>query len=158
MTMTTTHSDPTHAALLDDARLAGARLAFVEDGTGVVLTGTVCNIWQYQTLRALLKRSPVVIDVGIVAARRSDPEIADAVRDALGPEGGDVRARVRGGLITLNGAADASARAIDPHPRWHPAGCRRHHGQHPLLSNLGTKPGRTAKARRAQRTQRKRRK
>jgi hypothetical protein len=121
-TMTTIQSDLTFAALLDDVRLVGAHLAFVEDGPGVVLTGTVCNIWQYQTLRALLMRSPVVIDVGIVAARRSDPEIVDAVRDALGPEGADVRARVRGGLVTLNGTADAAARAM-------------------ILTRVGTLPG-----------------
>ncbi|MGI8855615.1 MAG: BON domain-containing protein [Thermomicrobiales bacterium] len=122
MTMTTTQIDPTLATMLDDPRLAGARLAFVEDGQGLVLTGTVCNIWQYQILRTLLMRSPVVTDVGIVAARRSDPEIAAVMRDALGPEGDDVRARVRGGLVTLSGTADTSARAM-------------------ILTRIGTLPG-----------------
>lgn len=109
--MTTTRIDPTLATLLDDARLAGAHLALVEDEQGLVLTGTVCNIWQYQTLRAMLLRSPVVVDVGIAAARRSDADIDEAVRAALGPEGADVRARVRGGLVTLSGTADATAHA-----------------------------------------------
>jgi hypothetical protein len=121
-TITTSRNDLAFAALLDDARLAGAHLTFVQDGAGVVLTGTVCNIWQYQTLRALMMRSPVVIDVGIAAARRSDAEITDAVRDALGPEGATVRARVRGGLVTLNGTADVSARAM-------------------ILTRVGTLPG-----------------
>jgi osmotically-inducible protein OsmY len=67
-------------------------------------------------------RSPIVIDVGIVAARRSDPEIIGAVRDALGPEGADIRARVRGGLVTLSGTADAPARAM-------------------ILTRVGTLPG-----------------
>lgn len=105
----TTTVDPAFATLLDDPRLAGAALAFAADEQGLVLTGTVRNIWQYQALRALLMRLPVVVDVGIVAARRSDAEIAEAVRDALGPEGAAVRARVRGGLVTLNGTADGAA-------------------------------------------------
>ncbi len=99
--------DPALATLLDDPRLAGAALAFVVDEQGQVLTGTVCNIWQYQALRALLMRSPVVVDVGIAAVRRSDAEITEAVRGALGPEGAAVRTRVRGGLVTLTGTADA---------------------------------------------------
>ncbi len=103
--------DTALAALLDDPRLAGAALAFAVDEHGPVLTGTVRNIWQYQALRALLIRSPVVVDVGIVAARRSDTEIAEAVRDAFGPEGVEVRARVRGGLVTLTGTADSVAHA-----------------------------------------------
>ena len=103
--------DPAFAALLDDPRLAGAALAFVAEEQGPVLTGTVCNIWQYQALRAILMRSPVVVDVGIVAARRDDAEIAEAVRGALGLEGADVRARVRGGLVTLSGTANGIARA-----------------------------------------------
>ncbi len=107
----TTAIDPAFAALLDDPRLAGAALAFVAEEQGPVLTGTVCNIWQYQALRAILMRSPVVIDVGIVAARRDDAEIAEAVRSALGQEGADVRARVRGGLVTLSGTANGIARA-----------------------------------------------
>lgn len=101
--------DPGLATLLDDLRLAGAAVAFVADGQGVVLTGTVANIWQYQALRTIV-RPPIVVDVGISAARRSDAEIGDAVRAALGPEGAAVRARVRGGLVTLTGTADASAR------------------------------------------------
>lgn len=111
MTMTTAQIDPALVTLTNDARLAGARLAFVEDSQGLVLTGTVCNIWQYQTLRAMLMRSPIVIDVGIAAARRDDREIAGAVREALGSEGAAVRARVRGGLVTLSGTAEASAHA-----------------------------------------------
>lgn len=111
MTTTTAPIDSAIATLLDDVRLAGAQLAFVDDEQGLVLTGTVRNIWQYQTLRATLKRSPVVIDVGIAAARREDAEIAGAVREALGPEGARVRARVRGGLVTLSGTADAAAHA-----------------------------------------------
>ncbi|MDQ6603002.1 MAG: BON domain-containing protein [Chloroflexota bacterium] len=107
----TTPVDPAFAASLDDPRLAGAALAFVAEEQGPVLTGTVCNIWQYQALRAILMRSPVVVDVGIVAARRDDAEIAEAVRGALGLEGADVRARVRGGLVTLSGTANGIARA-----------------------------------------------
>ena len=102
--------DPALTALLDDPRLVGAALAFVVDEQGVVLTGTVANIWQYQALRAIV-RSPVVVDVGIVAAKRSDAEIGEAVRDVLGPEGAAIRVRVRGGLVTLTGTADASAHA-----------------------------------------------
>lgn len=108
--------------LLDNPRLAGAELAVMDDEQGTVLTGTVRNIWQYQALRAIVARMPVVIDVGIVAARRDDGEIADAVRGVLGPEGADVRARVRGGLITLNGTADAFAHEI-------------------VLTRVGTLPG-----------------
>lgn len=122
MTVVRPQVDPAFAVILDDPRLAGARLSVVEDGAALVLTGTVCNIWQYQTLRALVMRSPLIIDVGIVAARRSDAEIADAVRDALGPEGADVRTRVRGGLVTLSGTADASARVL-------------------ILTRVGTTPG-----------------
>src|SRR5437868_12904704 len=118
----TTQLDPALAALLDDDRLMGADLICIVDTQGVVLTGTVRNIWQYQALRAMLMRAPVVIDVGIVAARRSDDEIAAAVRDALGPEGADVRARVRGGLVTLSGRADTFARAL-------------------VLTRVGTLPG-----------------
>lgn len=118
----TTGVDSALTTLLDDARLAGAHLSFDVDEQGPVLTGTVCNIWQYQALRAIFMRAPVVIDVGIVAARRSDGEIAEAVRAALGPEGADVRARVRGGLVTLTGTADAAARAT-------------------LLTRIGTLPG-----------------
>jgi len=106
-----TTTDPALTALLDDPRLAGADLTFADDAQGTVLLGTVCNIWQYQALRAILARTPAVIDVGIVAARRDDGEIAGAVRDALGPEGAEVRVRVRGGLVTLMGTADASAHA-----------------------------------------------
>src|SRR3954451_13706096 len=108
-TGTTTQIDPVLAALLDDNRLMGADLRFIADEQGVVVTGTVCNIWQYQALRAMLRRSPVVIDVGIVAVQRSDAEITDAVREALGPEGADVRVRVRGGIVTLTGTADTFA-------------------------------------------------
>jgi len=111
-TGTTTRIDPALAALLDDDRLMGADLTCIADAQGVVLTGTVCNIWQYQALRAMLKRSPVVIDVGIVASRRSDAEIVAAVQDALGPEGADIRARVRGGLLILTGTADTFARTM----------------------------------------------
>lgn len=111
--MQTTMARPTiHPALdtlLDDPRLAGATLAFVADEQGLVLTGTVRNIWQYQTLRALCKRQPVVVDVGIVAAHREDNEIHAAVLDTFGPEGANVRARVRDGIVTLNGTADAFA-------------------------------------------------
>ena len=114
--MQTTMARPTvHPALetlLDDPRLAGATLEFVADEQGLVLTGTVRNIWQYQTLRALCKRQPVVVDVGIVAAHRADSDILAAVQDAFGPEGADVRARVRGGIVTLNGTADAFAHII----------------------------------------------
>ena len=107
----TTAIDPALATLLDDPRLVGAALAVAPGEQGLVLTGTVSNIWQYQALRAIAKRLPVVVDVGIAAARRSDAEIGEAVREALGPEGADVRARVRGGLVTLTGTADAVARA-----------------------------------------------
>ncbi len=114
--MQTTMARPTvHPALeslLDDPRLAGAALEFVADEQGLVLTGTVRNIWQYQTLRALCKRQPVVVDVGIVAAHRTDGEILAAVRDALGPEGANLRARVRGGIVTLSGTADAFAHIV----------------------------------------------
>lgn len=105
-----TTTDPALTALLDDPRLAGADLTFADDAQGTVL-GTVCNIWQYQALRAILARTLAVIDVGIVAARRDDGEITGAVRDALGSEGAEVRVRVRGGLVTLMGTADASAHA-----------------------------------------------
>src|SRR5437868_12966617 len=108
----TTQLDPALAALLDDDRLMGADLICIVDTQGVVLTGTVRNIWQYQALRAMLKRSPIVIDVGIAAARRSDAEITEAMQDALGPEGAEIRARVRGGLVTLTGTADTFARAM----------------------------------------------
>lgn len=118
----TTLADRTLMTLLDDARLAGAALAFMDDEQGIVLTGTVQNIWQYQALRAIFARMPVVVDVGIVAARRSDSEIADTVRDALGPEGAEIRARVRGGLVTLSGTADAFAHDI-------------------VLTRVGTLPG-----------------
>ena len=37
----------------------GADLRFVADGPGVILTGTVRNIWQYQALRAMLMHAPV---------------------------------------------------------------------------------------------------
>ncbi len=104
--------NPAFTLLLDDPRLVGTTLSFIEEEQGIVLTGTVANIWQYQMLRALLMRAPVVIDVGIVAARRSDAEITDAVHAALGPEGAAVRARVRGGLVTLTGTADAFAHAM----------------------------------------------
>ena len=107
----TTTIDPALAAVLDDARLAGANLALVADEQGAVLSGTVRNIWQYQTLRAMLKRSPVVIDVGISAVRRSDAEIAEAIADTLGPEGAAVQARVRSGIVTLAGRADMAAHA-----------------------------------------------
>lgn len=107
----TTAIDPALATLLDDPRLVGAALAFVADGQGVVLTGTVANIWQYQALRAIV-RSPVVVDVGIVAARRNDGDIGAAVCTVLGPEGAAVRVRVRGGLVTLTGTADAAAHAV----------------------------------------------
>jgi hypothetical protein len=114
--MQTTMVSPTvHPALdslLDDPRLAGAALEFVEDEQGLVLTGTVRNIWQYQTLRALCKRQPVVVDVGIVAAHRTDNDILAAVQDAFGPEGASVRARVRGGTVTLTGTADAFAHIV----------------------------------------------
>jgi hypothetical protein len=111
-TGTTTQIDQALAVLLDDNRLMGADLTYIADAQGIVLTGTVRNIWQYQALRAILKRSPVVIDVGIVAARRSDAEIAAALEDALGPEGAEIRARVRGGLVTLTGTADIFAHTI----------------------------------------------
>lgn len=113
--------DPALATLLDDPRLAGAALAFVAAGPGVVLTGTVANIWQYQALRAIV-RSPVVVDVGISAARRSDGEIREALGDALGPEGANVRIRVRSGLVTLTGTADAAAHAT-------------------IITRIGTLPG-----------------
>jgi hypothetical protein len=103
---------PALAALLDDPRLAGATLEFVADGQGLVLTGTVRNIWQYQTLRALCTRQPVVVDVGIVAAHRTDGDILAAVHDAFGPECASVRARVRGGIVTLTGTADAFAHIV----------------------------------------------
>jgi hypothetical protein len=108
---TTTQIDPALSALIDDPRLAGADLAFLDDEQGLVLSGTVRNIWQYQALRQLAMRIPVIMDVGIVAARRDDTEVRAAVRDALGPEGANVRARVRGGLVTLSGTADAFAHA-----------------------------------------------
>jgi osmotically-inducible protein OsmY len=107
----TTAIDPALATLLDDPRLAGAALAIAVGEQGAVLTGTVRNIWQYQALRAMTMRLPVVVDVGIIAARRDDTEIAAAVHDVLGREGADVRARVRGGLVTLTGTADAIAHA-----------------------------------------------
>lgn len=110
MAAPTTTIDSALATLLDDPRLAGANLAFVADGQGMVLTGTVANIWQYQSLRALV-RAPVVVDVGIVAARRNDAEIGEAARNVLGPEGAAIRVRVRGGLVTLTGTADAAAHA-----------------------------------------------
>ena len=91
--------------LLHDPRLAGASLAYIVDEQGLVLTGTVQNIWQYQTLRTLTNRQPVVVDVGIVAARRTDAEILDAALAALGPEGAAVRVKVRGGVVTLSGTA-----------------------------------------------------
>lgn len=112
ITGTTTQIDPALAALLDDDRLTSADLTFIADEQGIVLTGTVRNIWQYQALRAMLKRAAVVIDVGIAAARRSDAEIAEAVRNTLGPEGAEIRARVRGGLVTLTGTADAFAHTL----------------------------------------------
>lgn len=121
-TGTTTQIDPALAALLDDDRLMGADLRLIADEQGVVLTGTVRNIWQYQALRAILMRAPVVIDVGIAAARRSDAEIVAAVREALGPEGADIRARVRGGLVTLTGTADTFARTL-------------------IMTRIGTLPG-----------------
>jgi hypothetical protein len=114
--MQTTIARPTvHPALeslLDDPRLAGAALEFVADEQGLVLTGTVRNIWQYQTLRALCNRQPVVVDVGIAAAHRADSDILAAVQDALGPEGANVRARVRGGIVALSGTADAFAHIV----------------------------------------------
>jgi hypothetical protein len=100
---------PSLETLCEDPRLAGATLEFVADEQGLVLTGTVRNIWQYQTLRALCRRQPVVVDVGIVAAHRTDSEILLAVKEAFGPEGASVRARVRGGIVTLTGTADAFA-------------------------------------------------
>ncbi len=122
MTAPITRTDRVLAAVLDDARLMGADLAVVAEASGLVLSGTVRNIWQYQTLRAILRKSPVVVDVGISAARRSDSEITDTVRDALGPEGACLRARVRSGIVTLTGAADAEARDL-------------------LLTRIGTMPG-----------------
>lgn len=123
MTATSVHgSDMRYTTLLDDARLAGADLRFDTDEQGVVLTGTVRNIWQYQALRALLKRAPVVVDVGIAAARRPDAEITAAILETLGPEGATVRARVRGGIVTLAGTADAAAHGI-------------------ILTRVGTLPG-----------------
>src|SRR5215469_7400545 len=98
---------PSLETLRDDPRLAGAALEFVMDEQGLILTGTVRNIWQYQTLRALCRRQPVVVDVGIVAAHRTDSEILVAVQEAFGPEGASVRARVRSGIVTLTGTADA---------------------------------------------------
>jgi hypothetical protein len=121
-TMACTTVDSALETLCDDPRLAGAALEFVADEQGLVLTGTVRNIWQYQTLRALCNRQPVVVDVGIVAARRSDTEILAAVRDALGPEGADVRARVRGGIVTLTGTAGPFAHIV-------------------LIDRIGTLPG-----------------
>lgn len=108
--------------LLRDARLAGADLAFVALGDGLVLTGTVRNIWQYQTLRALLGRAPVTVDVGIVATRRDDAEIAAAVRDAIAHAGASAFGRVRGGIVALSGTAPVGGRAA-------------------LVAHIGTLPG-----------------
>jgi hypothetical protein len=114
--MQTTMARPTvHPALeslLDDPRLAGATLEFIADEQGLVLTGTVRNIWQYQTLRALCKRQPVVVDVGIAAAYRTDSDILASVQDTFGPEGANVRARVRGGIVTLTGTAAPIAHIV----------------------------------------------
>ena len=98
-------------ALRSDPRLAGAALALLPETGGVVLSGAVCNIWQYQTLRALVGRAPVVVDVGIAATRRDDREIAAAVHDVIAAAGVGATARVRGGIVTLNGTADAANRA-----------------------------------------------
>lgn len=106
---------PVQAEMLEslrrDPRLAGAELAFPPETGGAVLSGTVRNIWQYQTLRALVGRMPVVVDVGIAATRRDDAEIAAAVRDLIAATGAAASARVRGGIVTLGGAADAVSRA-----------------------------------------------
>lgn len=99
------------ASLLGDPRLAGAELAFLPGTSGAVLFGTVRNIWQYQTLRALVGRAPVVVDVGIAATRRDDAEITAAVRELIAATDAAVSVRVRGGIVALNGTADAASRA-----------------------------------------------
>lgn len=97
-----------------DPRLAGADLAFLPETGGAVLSGTVRNIWQYQTLRAHARRAPVVVDAGIAATRRDDVEIAAAVRGLIAAvDAGataSVRVWVRGGIVTSSGPADAASR------------------------------------------------
>ena len=90
----TTAIDPALATLLDDPRLAGAALAFVDGRTG---SGADRHRPQYLAVSGApraLHAVAGVVDVGIVAARRCDKEIRDGGARRAWPGGRGCSLRV----------------------------------------------------------------
>ncbi len=109
ITLISSYQDPTVRAVLSDFRRAGCDLQIEEDATGTVLTGTVANIWQYQTLRARLGRTSLIVDVVIAAMHCDDAEIAEIAGRICRNEGAAIQVRVRNGIVTLSGTAHPAA-------------------------------------------------